>query len=207
MSVSILKMDGSQSSTVELPEKIFGGEPNEAVVHSYVVNYLANQRQGNSSTKTRTEVAGGGAKPWRQKGTGRARAGTNSSPLWPGGGVIFGPSPRSYYNRMPKKQKKLALMSVLADKARSERIKVLEKLELPDHKTKNFAAFINNMGLGGKKVLVLDEGEIAESHRASRNMPGVKVTRARLANAYEILNAEFLVITMSGLKELEEVYG
>jgi large subunit ribosomal protein L4 len=207
MSVSILKMDGSQSSTVELPEKIFGGEPNEAVVHSYVVNYLANQRQGNSSTKTRTEVPGGGAKPWRQKGTGRARAGTNSSPLWPGGGVIFGPSPRSYYNRMPKKQKKLALMSVLADKARSERIKVLEKLELPDHKTKNFAAFINNMGLGGKKVLVLDEGEIAESHRASRNMPGVKVTRARLANAYEILNAEFLVITMSGLKELEEVYG
>jgi len=120
MSVSILKMDGSQSSTVELPEKIFGGEPNEAVVHSYVVNYLANQRQGNSSTKTRTEVAGGGAKPWRQKGTGRARAGTNSSPLWPGGGVIFGPSPRSYYNRMPKKQKKLALMSVLADKARSD---------------------------------------------------------------------------------------
>jgi large subunit ribosomal protein L4 len=207
MSVSILKMDGSQSSTVELPEKIFGGEPNEAVVHSYVVNYLANQRQGNSSSKTRTEVAGGGAKPWRQKGTGRARAGTNSSPLWPGGGIIFGPSPRSYYNRMPKKQKKLALMSVLADKARSDRIKVLEKLELPDHKTKNFAAFINNMGLGGKKVLVLDEGENVESHRASRNIPDVKVTRARLANAYEILNAEFLVITVSGLKELEEVYG
>jgi large subunit ribosomal protein L4 len=207
MSVSILKMDGSQGSTVDLPEKIFGGEPNEVVVHSYVVNYLANQRQGNSSTKDRSEVAGGGAKPWRQKGTGRARAGTNNSPLWPGGGIIFGPTPRCYYNRMPKRQKKLALMSVFADKAKSDRIKILDKLELADHKTKNFAAFLKNLGLDGKKVLVLDEGKDTAPYRASRNIPGVIVSRARLANAYDILNAEFLVITVSGLKELEEVYG
>jgi large subunit ribosomal protein L4 len=207
MSVSVLKMDGSQSSTVDLPEKIFGGEPNEAVVHSYVVNYLANQRQGNSSTKNRVEVAGGGAKPWRQKGTGRARAGTNNSPLWPGGGIIFGPTPRCYYNRMPKKQKKLALLSVFADKAKSDRIKVLDKLELADHKTKNFSTLLDNLGLSGKKVLVLDEGNNRAPYLASRNIPGVQVSRARLASAYDILNAEFLVITMSGLKELEEVYG
>lgn len=207
MSVSVLKMDGSQGSTVDLPEKIFGGEPNEAVVHSYVVNYLANQRQGNASTKNRVEVAGGGAKPWRQKGTGRARAGTNNSPLWPGGGIIFGPSPRCYYNRMPKKQKKLALLSVFADKARSDKIKILDKLELADHKTKNFAALLENLGLNGKKVLVLDEGENKAPYLASRNIPGVKVSRARLASAYDILNAEFLVITVSGLKELEEVFG
>jgi len=207
MSVTVLKMDGSQSSTVELPDKIFGIEPNEVVVHSYVVNYLANQRQGNSSTKNRSAVSASGTKPWRQKGTGRARAGSANTPLWPGGGIIFGPTPRCYYNRMPKKQKKLALMSVLADKARSERIKILDKLELPDHKTKNFAALLNSLGLGGKKVLVLDEGENTAPYRASRNIPGVKVSRARLASAYDILNAEFLVITMAGLKELEEVYG
>jgi len=207
MSLSVLKMDGSQSSTVDLPDKIFGIEPNEAVVHSYVVNYLANQRQGNASTKTRGAVAAGGSKPWRQKGTGRARSGSANTPLWPGGGITFGPAPRCYYNRMPKQQKKLALMSVLADKARSEKIKILDKLELPDHKTKNFAALLNNLDLGGKKVMVLDEGANVAPYRASRNIPGVKVSRARLASAYDILNAEFLIITMAGLKELEEVYG
>ncbi len=207
MSLSVIKMDGSQGSTVDLPEKIFGGEPNEVVVHSYVVNYLANQRQGNASTKNRSMVAGGGAKPWRQKGTGRARAGTNNSPLWPGGGIIFGPSPRCYYNRMPKKQKKIALMSVFSDKAKTDRIKVLEKLDLPDHKTKNLAAMIKNLGLDGKKVLLLDEGKNEAPYLAARNMQTVKVSRARLASAYDILNADYLVITMTGLKELEEVYG
>jgi large subunit ribosomal protein L4 len=207
MSVTVLKMDGSQSSTVDLPEKIFGGEPNEAVVHSYVINYLANQRQGNASTKSRSEVAGGGAKPWRQKGTGRARAGTNNSPLWPGGGITFGPTPRCYYNRMPKKQKRLALLSVFADKARSDRIRVLEKLELPDHKTKNLAGLLKKLELDGKKVMLLDEGKTPNPYLASRNIPGLIVSRARLASAYDILNAEFLVITIAGLKELEEVYG
>lgn len=207
MSVSVLNMDGGKSSTVDLPAKIFGGEPNEVVVHGYVVNYLANQRQGNSSTKSRSEVAGGGAKPWRQKGTGRARAGTNNSPLWPGGGITFGPTPRCYYNRMPKKQKRVALLSVFADKAKSDRVKILDKLELPDNKTKNLATFLKKLDLGGKKVMILDEGQNPEPYLASRNIPGVKVSRARLANAYDILNAEFLVITMSGLKELEEVYG
>ncbi len=206
MSVTVLYMDGSESSTMELPEKVFGGEPNEAVVHSYVVNYLANQRQGNASTLSRSEVAGGGAKPWRQKGTGRSRAGTNNSPLWPGGGITFGPTPRCYYNRMPKKQKRLALLSVFAGKAKSDRIKILEKLELPDHKTGNLAALLKKLGLDGKKVLLLDEGKNPNPYIASRNITKVKVSRARLASAYDILNADFLVITVAGLKDLEEVY-
>jgi large subunit ribosomal protein L4 len=207
MSVAVLNMDGSESSTMDLPEKVFGGEPNEAVVHSYVVNYLANQRQGNASTLSRSEVAGGGAKPWRQKGTGRSRAGTNNSPLWSGGGITFGPTPRCYYNRMPKKQKRLALLSVFAGKAKSDRIKILEKLELPDHKTGNLAALLKKLGLDGKKVLLLDEGKNPNPYIASRNITEVKVSRARLASAYDILNADFLVITVAGLKDLEEVYA
>lgn len=207
MSVSIIKSDGSQGSTVDLPEAIFGQEPNEAVVHGYVIRYLANQRQGNAATKSRGFVNGGGAKPWRQKGTGRARAGTIRSPLWPGGGIIFGPSPRSYYVRIPKKQKRQALRSVLSDKAQSDRIKIIEKLDLPDCRTKNFAAILGKLDLAGKKVLVLDEGFDSNPYLASRNIPGVKVCRARLANAYDILDAEYLVITMAGLKEIKEVFA
>lgn len=207
MSITVLKTDGSKASTIELPVSIFGIEPNEAVVHSYVVNYLANQRQGNSATKTRNEVAGGGAKPWRQKGTGRARAGTNRSPLWPGGGIVFGPQPRCYYNRMPKKQKRLALKSVLSDKARADRIMVLETLELPDRKTKHITALLNALEIKGRKVLFLDEGVNLNPYLAARNVTGVKVSRARLASAYDILNADYLVITMPGLKDIEEVFA
>jgi large subunit ribosomal protein L4 len=207
MSITVLKTDGSKASTVDLPESIFGIEPNEAVVHSYVVTYLANQRQGNAATKTRNEVAGGGAKPWRQKGTGRARAGTNRSPLWPGGGIIFGPQPRCYYNRMPKKQKRLALKSVLSDKARTDRIKVLEKLELPDHKTKHITELLKTLELSGRKVLFLDEGVNPNPYLAARNLDGVKVSRARLASAYDILHADYLVITVTGLKDIEEVFA
>ncbi len=207
MAVSVVKMDGSQASTVELPEKLFGGEPNEVVVHRYVVTYLANQRQGNASTRGRSEVRGGGAKPWRQKGTGRARAGTNRSPLWPGGGITFGPTPRSYYSRMPKKQRRLALLSVLADKAKADRVRVLEALDLEDHRTKSFADLLKTLELNGKKVLFLDQGENRNPYLASRNIPGVAVKRARLVNAYDVINAEYLVITTAGLKELEEVYG
>jgi large subunit ribosomal protein L4 len=207
MAVSVMKIDGSQASMVELPETLFGGEPNETLVHSYVVAYLANQRQGNSSTKSKGYVTGGGAKPWRQKGTGRARAGSIRSPLWPGGGIIFGPTPRSYYHRMPRKQRRQAFLSVLADKAKSDKIRLLEDLGLSDHKTKNMMALLKTLDLDGNKVLFLDEGKNENPYLASRNIPGVAVKRARLANAYDVLNADFLVITMAGLKELEEVYG
>lgn len=207
MSVTILKADGSKGSAVELPEAVFGIEPNEVVVHSYVVNYLANQRQGNASTRVRSEIRGGGAKPWRQKGTGRARAGTIRSPLWRGGGIVFGPHPRCYYNRMPKKQKRLALKSVFSDKAKKENIRILDKLDFPDKKTKNLRTLLGKLELVGKKVLILDEGMNPNPYWAARNYEGIKISRARLANAYDVLNAEILVITMSGLKEIEEVFS
>ncbi|MEZ5358951.1 MAG: 50S ribosomal protein L4 [Candidatus Zixiibacteriota bacterium] len=207
MSITVVKQDGTKGSTVELPAAIFGVEPNEAVVHSYIVNFLANQRQGNASTRTRGEVSGGGSKPWRQKGTGRARAGTIRSPLWRGGGTVFGPSPRCYYNRMPKKQKRLALKSVFSDKAVNERIMVLENLEMTDAKTRNFKSLLQNLDLNGRKVLFLDEGVNPNPYIASRNLPGVKVSRARLTNAYDVLHADVVVITLAGLKEIEEVFA
>ena len=205
MAVAVTKIDGSQTTTVELPQEVFGIEPNEAVVHSYIVRYLANQRQGNSSTKKRSDVSGGGAKPWRQKGTGRARAGTIRSPLWPGGGTVFGPSPRSYFVEFPKKQKRLAMKSVFSDKARLDRIKIIEDLSLPYNKTKNFATLLQALELVGKKVLVLDEGLNPNARLASRNIPGIQVRRARLASAYDVLNADYLLVTMAGLKEIGEV--
>ncbi|MFH1701329.1 MAG: 50S ribosomal protein L4 [Candidatus Zixiibacteriota bacterium] len=207
MPVTIFKADGSKGSTIELPEAVFGIEPNETVVHNYIVNYLANQRQGNASTRVRGEIRGGGAKPWRQKGTGRARSGTIRSPLWRGGGIVFGPHPRCYYNRMPKKQKRLALKSVFSDKAKTENIRVLDKLDFPDKKTKNLKTLLGNLELVGKKVLVLDEGMNPNPYWAARNLTGVKVVRARLANAYDVLHADVLLITQSGLKEIAEVFA
>jgi large subunit ribosomal protein L4 len=207
MAISVIKADGTKGSNVNLPETIFGIEPNEAVVHQSVVRTLNNRRQGNSSTLGRTDVSGGGIKPWRQKGTGRARAGSIRSPLWPGGGTVFGPHPKSYHMNMPKKQRRLAIKSVLSGLAKEDRIRIVENLELPDHKTKNFAALLGKLELTGKKVLFLDEGQNPNSRMASRNIPGVKVTRARLANVKEILAAEYLVITLSGLKEIEEVFA
>ncbi len=207
MTVMPIRIDDGQGGAVNLPESVFGQEPNEAVVHSYVVQYLANQRQGNASTKSRSEVSGGGGKLYRQKGTGRSRAGTTRSPVRVGGGAAFGPKPRSYYVRIPKRQKRLAIKSVLSDKARADRIKVLERLDLPDYKTKNLVAVLDKLELQGKKVLFLDEGGNKNPYLASRNIPGVKVCRARMANAYDVLNADYLVITTAGLKEIEEVFG
>lgn len=207
MSLAVLKIDGSKGSSVDLPEAIFGIEPNEAVVHRYVVTYLANQRQGNATTKTRSDVRGGGTKPWRQKGTGRARVGTIRSPLWNGGGIVFGPHKRSYYSSMPKKQKQLAIKSVYSDKAQRDRIMLLENLDLPDHKTKGIVTLLEKLDLKGKKVLFIDEGANMNPYRATRNVPGVKVARARLAAAYDILDADYLVITVAGLKELGEVFA
>jgi large subunit ribosomal protein L4 len=207
MAIPVHNADGSQSGTVELPQAVFGIEPKEAVVHHYVVNYLANQRQGTASTKGRSDKRGGGAKPWRQKGTGRARAGTIRSPLWHGGGVVFGPSPRNYTNRMPKKQKRLALRSVLSAKAQSDSIKVIDKLDFPDHKTKNCALLLEKLDLKGKKVLILDESSDRNPFLAARNIPGVKVSRASLASAYDVLNAEVLLMTRDAIKTVEEVFG
>ncbi len=207
MNVKVYNQDGQEVGTVDLKAEVFGIEPNEAVVHQYVVNYLARQRQGNSSTKTRREVRGGGRKPYRQKGTGRARAGTIRSPLWRGGGTVFGPHPRYYGSKFPSKMKKLALKSVFSAKALSEQIKVLDKIELKEIKTKQIFSMISKFDLADKKCLVLDEGLNRELALSCRNMPKVKYCRASLANGYDLLNADCVFITKAGLEKVGEVFS
>ena len=207
MEVKVYNQDGQEVGSVQLKPEIFGVEPNEGVVHQYVVNYLARQRQGNASTKVRREVRGGGRKPWRQKGTGRARAGTIRSPLWRGGGTVFGPKPREYGCKMPKKMKRLALRSIFSDKARSERIKILDKLQFEEIKTKAVVNVLARLDLEGRKCLLLDEGKNENLSISCRNLARIKYCRASLANGYDMLDADFLVFTKAGLEKVEEVFA
>jgi len=206
MEMKLYNQQGSEVGSVTLNDKLFGAEPRPHVVHQYVVNYLANQRQGNASTKGRAEVAGGGAKPWRQKGTGRARAGTNRSPIWKGGGTTFGPQPRCYYNRFPKAMKRLAQISAFSDKAQSERVKVVDKLDLSEIKTKEMRKVLEDLGLAEKKCLILDEGINQNLVLSVRNIERVKYCRAALANTYDIIDADIVLFTKAGLDKAEEVF-
>lgn len=207
MNIKVYNQDGSESGSVELKDEVFGIEPNEAVVHQYIVNYLARQRQGNASTKTRTDVRGGGRKPWRQKGTGRARAGTIRSPLWRGGGTVFGPSKRSYGSNFPRQMKRLAIRSVFSDKARSERIKVVDKISLEEIRTQAMVGILTALDLNDKKCLILDEGKNEKLTLSVRNLPNVTYSRAALANGYEVLNADYVLFTKAGLEKVQEVLG
>lgn len=207
MTTKVYSQDGGEVGTVELNPDVFGIDPNKAVVHQYVVNYLANQRQGNSSSKGRSDVEGGGAKPWRQKGTGRARAGTSRSPLWRSGGITFGPKPRSYYSRFPRKMKRLAIKSVLSDRAQCDRITVLDKITLDAIKTQDFVSIMANLKLAGKKLLVLEHGQNDNVKKSVRNIPGVVYCEAGLLNAYDVLNSDQIVITKAGLSRVEEVFA
>ncbi|PKK84606.1 MAG: 50S ribosomal protein L4 [candidate division Zixibacteria bacterium HGW-Zixibacteria-1] len=207
MEVKVYNKEGAETGTITLNDAIFGLEPNPALVHQYIVNYLDNQRQGTSSSKGRSDVAGSTAKPWRQKGTGRARAGTRKSPLWRGGGIIFGPEPRNYYSKFPRKMKLTALLSAFSDKARNESITVVEDLELADVKTKTVATILDKLGLEKKKCLILDEGVNRNLHMSVRNMDKVNYSRAPLANAYEVINADVLLVTKAGLEKIEEVFA
>lgn len=207
MEAKLYNQEGAEIGKVELKPEVFEVEPSEALVHQYVVTYLARQRQGNAKTKERSEVSGGGRKPWRQKGTGRARAGTIRSPLWRGGGTVFGPSPRLYGNAMPRKMKKMAIRSVFTDKARSERIKVLDQIQLSEIKTRSMVSLLAHFNLAGKKCLILDEGENPNCHLSCRNLPGVTYKRAALANGYELLNADCVLMTKAGLDKVHEVFG
>jgi large subunit ribosomal protein L4 len=207
MNVRVYNQEGQEVGSIDLKPEVFEVEPNEAVVHQYVVNYLARQRAGNASTKTRREVHGGGRKPWRQKGTGRARAGTIRSPLWRGGGTVFGPKPRKYGSKMPKRMKRLALLSLFSDKARTERIKVLERIELDEIKTKEVVGILSRLDLADKKCLLLDESKNDKLVLSLRNLQKVKYSRAALANGYDIINADWLVFTKAGLEKVQEVFG
>ena len=202
----IFSSSGEQTGEQQLSDKLFGAPAKPFRLHQYVKTYLANQRQGTHSTLTRAEVRGGGAKPWRQKGTGRARVGTIRSPIWEGGGVAFGPKPRDYRKQLPKKMKRQAIAAAFTLKAKEDRLLVIEEPQLEKPRTKTIANLLATLKLTNKKVLLLHEGKDSLLPLSCRNLPGVKYRRAALANAYELLEAEYLLVTPAGLKECEEVF-
>jgi len=207
MNVKVYSQDGAEVGKIDLKAEVFGIEPNEAVVHQYVVNYLARQRQGTHNTRARSDVRGGGRKPWRQKGTGRARVGTIRSPLWRGGGTVFGPHPRSYGSKLPRKMKSLALRSVFSDKAKSDAIRVIDQITLDEIKTKSVVTMLTKLDLAGKKCVILDEGKNEKLSLSCRNLQEVVYARASLANGYDVLNADYLIMTKAGLEKVQEVFG
>ncbi len=204
--IDVYNMQGKKVSDVELNEAIFGIEPNEAVVHSVLVNYLANQRQGTQSTKTRSEVRGGGRKPWRQKGTGRARQGSIRAPQWVKGGIALGPKPRSYKYTVNKKERRLAIKSVLSSKVLENNLIVVDKMDLKEIKTQNMVKALNSLKIEGKALIMLPErNEIVQ--KSARNIEGVKTTLVNTINVYDLLKYSKLVITLDTVKKLEEVYA
>ena len=204
--VDVYNMQGKKVSDVELSEAVFGIEPNENVVHSALVNYLANQRQGTQSTKTRAEVRGGGRKPWRQKGTGRARQGSIRAPQWIKGGIALGPKPRSYSYRINKKEKQLAIKSILSAKVLDNELTVVDKLELKETKTKVMAKALTDLKVEGKALIILaDKNENVS--RSSRNIEGVKTIELNTINVFDLLNCNKLVLPLDTVKKLEEVYA
>ena len=204
--VDVYNMQGKKVSDVELNAAVFGIEPNEAVVHSVLVNYLANQRQGTQSTKTRAEVRGGGRKPWRQKGTGRARQGSIRAPQWIKGGIALGPKPRSYRYTVNKKEKRLAIRSVLSSKVLENKLTVVDKLELAEIKTKSMVNALNNLKLEGKTLVILPEKNL-NVQASTRNIEGAKAILANTINVYDLLRYTNLVLTLDTVKKLEEVYA
>ena len=204
--IDVYNMEGKKVSEVELNEKIFGIEPNENVVHSVVTNYLANQRQGTQSTKTRAEVSGGGKKPWKQKGTGRARQGSTRAPQWIKGGIALGPKPRSYKYRINKKEKRLAIKSVLSSKVLENNLVVVDKFELEQIKTKMVANTLTNLKVEGKTLIML-ASKNENVQKSARNIEGVKTSSVNTINVYDLLKYKNLVITLDTVKQLEEVYA
>jgi large subunit ribosomal protein L4 len=201
---AVYNIEGQQVGEIELSEAVFGQPVNDAVLHEVVVMQLANRRQGTHDTKTRSEVRGGGKKPWRQKGTGRARHGTIRSPIWRGGGIVFGPHPRDYSYRVPKKVKRLALKSALATKVGAGRILVLDALELEGPKTKEMARILGNLKIGEGALVVTAERN-ANVERSARNIPGVKSMEARRLNVYDLLDHPHLIMTRDAVARVEEV--
>ena len=204
--VSVYSIEGKKVSDIDLKEEIFGIEPNEAVIHSVLVNYQANQRQGTQSTKTRSEVSGGGRKPWRQKGTGRARQGSIRAPQWIKGGIALGPKPRSYKYTVNKKERRLAVKSMLSMKVLEQSLVVVDKLAFDEIKTKNMVSALNNLKVTGKTLVMLPEKD-EKVQKSARNIEGVKTTLVNTINVYDLLKYNNLVVTLDTVKKLEEVYA
>ena len=204
--VDVYDIKGKKVSDIELADSVFGIEPNENIVHSVLVNYLANQRQGTQSTKTRAEVSGGGKKPWRQKGTGRARQGSIRAPQWIKGGIALGPKPRSYKYTVNKKEKRLAIKSVLSSKVLEKELTVVDKLEVKEIKTKTMVKALADMKVEGKTLIILPENN-KNVFMSSRNIEGVKTIVANNINIFDLLKYTNLILPVDTVKKLEEVYA
>ena len=203
--VTMLNMAGDEAGTIELKDEIFGIEPNANAVHAVVVNYLANQRQGTQSAKTRGDVRGGGRKPFRQKGTGRHRQGSTTDPSQVGGGVAFAPKPRSYRYSVPKKVKRLAMKSALSSKVAEKEIIVLDELKFEEPKTKEMIKVLNNIK-ADKKALIITASKDENVVKSAANIPGVKNALVGTLNVYEILNHNSFIVTKEAVEKIEEVY-
>lgn len=204
--VAVVDMAGKNVGEITLSDAVFGIEPNAAVMHMAVVNYLANQRQGTQSTLTRSEVSGGGRKPWRQKGTGHARQGSTRSPQWRHGGIALGPKPRDYGYTLNKKVRRLALKSAFSDKVLDNSLIVLDELKVEDYKTRVVADCLKAIGAGKKALVVLPENNVF-AVRSAANIPGVKTAQINTVNAYDIINADTLIVVKAAVSMLEEVYA
>ena len=208
MTLDVLKIDGSKSGDkIDLSDSIFAIEPNDHAIYLSVKAFLANQRQGTSKSKERGEVRGGGKKPWKQKGRGGARAGTSRSPLWVGGGTIFGPRPRDYRQDLPKKVRRLARKSALSYKAKDSQLLVIEDFNIEQPKTKEFSKILSALKVNGKKVLLLTELNNQNVYKSGRNIPKVKVLEASKASTYDLLNNQILILQKSAVKEIEKTFA
>lgn len=205
--LKVLDMTGNQVSDIELSDAVFGITPNVSAMHTMVVNYLANQRQGTQSTLTRTEVSGGGKKPWRQKGTGHARQGSTRAPQWTHGGIALGPKPRSYRFTVNKKLRRLAMKSALSSKVREGEMIVLDSITLSEYKTKDVVKMLGAIGAGGSKALIVMPEADSKVIKSAANIPGVKTALVNTINVYDILNCDKFVVVKDAAKKIEEVYA
>ena len=204
--IDVYNIEGKKVSDIELADSVFGIEPNEKIVHSVLVNYMANQRQGTSNTKTRAEVSGGGRKPWKQKGTGRARQGSTRSPQWIKGGIALGPKPRSYKYTVNKKEKRLAIKSILSSKVLEKELTVVDKLELKEIKTKSMVNALAALKVEGKTLIILPDNN-KNVVMSARNIEGVKTIPANNINVFDLLKYTNLILPVDTVKKLEEVYA
>ena len=203
--VSVFNMEGKEVGTIELNDAVFGVQINEHLVHMAVVQHLANKRQGTQKAKTRSEVSGGGRKPWRQKGTGHARQGSTRAPQWKGGGVVFAPVPRDYSFKLNKKEKRAALKSVLTSRVESGKLIVLDELKLDEIKTKKFKAVMDNLNVSKALVVMADNDQ--KVFMSARNLPGIKTSLADAINVYDIMKGDTLILTRDAVAKIEEVYA
>jgi large subunit ribosomal protein L4 len=207
MEFEVITPEGASSGKIDLPDSVFNMKPRRHLMHQAVVSYLANQRQGTSSSKGRSEVRASGRKPWRQKGTGRARSGSAASPIWVGGGVAHGPKPRDYSSSLPRKARRLAIKAALSAKAREGGLKIVESLAVVEPKTRKAAQLLKTLGLEGRKCLLVTPTKVDTMVRATNNLPGVKTTAARDLNIYDILSSEMVVIDKDAVAAITEVLG